>query len=319
MVLHILLLILKIIGIVLAAILGILVLLLCILFFVPLRYKAEGSVDGDIKSLSAKLKFHWFLHLLSGEVIYEKGELFWKVRILLKRMTGEAEDVKEEAEEAVEDITEEAVEEALPDVTENEKVKPEISAKPENGSKEKPEKKFEEKKDGKTEENSSKSQTQEKQKKKSIWEKAYEKVISIYNKIKYTFKKICDNIKVFIERKDTCMDFLTDEVHKTAFVKVKNEVFRLLKHLTPKKLMYRVRFGCADPYMTGKILAYLSMLYPFIGNKGTITPEFEEEVYEGEVSVKGHIRVIHFIRLLWNIFWNKETRVTWKHIKNFKF
>ncbi len=42
--LHILLLILKIIGIIIAAILGILVLLIGIVLFVPVRYEAKGEI-----------------------------------------------------------------------------------------------------------------------------------------------------------------------------------------------------------------------------------------------------------------------------------
>ena len=44
--LHILLFVLKIIGIIITAILGILVLLLCIVLFVPYRYEIKGRSEG---------------------------------------------------------------------------------------------------------------------------------------------------------------------------------------------------------------------------------------------------------------------------------
>lgn len=302
--LHILLLILKIIGIVLAAILGLLVLLLCILFFIPLRYRAEALTDGGIKNISAKLRFHWFLHLLSGEVIYEKGKLLWKMRIFWKRMS----DEDEESEEKSKVVAEETVKDATSGETQKKETIASKSS-PEEKSKAVPEadEKYEE------------TRTENKKEKKSVLKKIYEKLISLYKKIKYTIKKIYGNIKVLLERKEKCIEFLTDEVHRSAFAKTKKEVFRLIKSLKPKKLKYRIHFGCEDPYVTGQILAYLSMIYPFIGDNGTITPEFDEEILEGDLMIKGHIRIIHFIRILWNLLLDKQVRVTVKHIKNFKF
>ena len=49
MVLHILLIILKIIGIIIAVLLGLILLLLVILLCVPVRYRMEASMPGEIK------------------------------------------------------------------------------------------------------------------------------------------------------------------------------------------------------------------------------------------------------------------------------
>ena len=50
---HILLLILKMIGVIIAVILGILVLLVCIVLFVPIRYKVGAACDGTISGVKA--------------------------------------------------------------------------------------------------------------------------------------------------------------------------------------------------------------------------------------------------------------------------
>ena len=83
--LHILLTILKIIGIILLAILGLLILLLCIVFFVPLRYVINAETKGDFASTNVKIQFYWFLHLVSGQVTYLEEEIDYKNGILFER------------------------------------------------------------------------------------------------------------------------------------------------------------------------------------------------------------------------------------------
>lgn len=66
--------ILKIIGILLAAILGIAVLLICIVLFVPVRYRIEAESAGTFESIDAHARFSWLLHLFSGYFKYQNGE-----------------------------------------------------------------------------------------------------------------------------------------------------------------------------------------------------------------------------------------------------
>ena len=59
---HILLMILKIIGIILLVILGLLLFVLLVVLFVPVRYKLEGAWHGKPEGV---LRAGWFLHILS--------------------------------------------------------------------------------------------------------------------------------------------------------------------------------------------------------------------------------------------------------------
>ena len=49
------------------------------------------------------------------------------------------------------------------------------------------------------------------------------KIEQITEKIKCTYHKFCDKINEITEKKDKISDFLTDETHKNAFLKLKNE------------------------------------------------------------------------------------------------
>ena len=87
--LHILLMFLKIIGIILLAILGLLLFSVCIVTFVPVKYRGNASVSGDTDSLKVEARFSWLFHLIYGYVMYEDKKIDWLVRIAWKRVNKE--------------------------------------------------------------------------------------------------------------------------------------------------------------------------------------------------------------------------------------
>ena len=89
MVLHILLIILKIIGIIIAVIIGLLLLLLVTFLCVPVRYRIDVSMPGEIKESSAYGRVTWFLRLIRIDVSFEEQELKWRVRIAWKSFGSE--------------------------------------------------------------------------------------------------------------------------------------------------------------------------------------------------------------------------------------
>ncbi|MDD3404637.1 MAG: DUF2953 domain-containing protein [Hespellia sp.] len=304
MMLHVLLLILKIIGILILVILGLFVLLLAIVLLVPLRYKVTGSGAGDLKSLQGKVTFSWLLHLVSGYAGYQDQKLDWNVRIAWKWLGGEEETAPEpEPELALETKSEP---ESEPAVDPEPVMKPEPVTEPEPAMDPEP---------AVTAQESEPSVRKEQPKKASI----VSKVKAFFEKIKYTFRKIYDNIKALMETKDRLEEFVTDEVHQAALSRAIKELKRLLGFLKPKKFSLQAHLGFKDPSVTGKVLAGLSMIYPFAGkNQLCVQPEFEEEIYEGNLMIRGHVRVVYVIIIAWNLFWDKNIRMTYKHIKNFK-
>lgn len=125
---------------------------------------------------------------------------------------------------------------------------------------------------------------------------------SLLQKIKYTYQTMCDKIKVLLEKKEKLTEFLAEPIHKAAWGRLKKELFRILRLLRPRKFTGAVRFGLEDPYDTGRILAVLSMLYPFYGEHIDIYPDFEYRILEGHLLIKGRIRGIYAVIVLWNLF-----------------
>ncbi|MFR6716001.1 MAG: hypothetical protein ACLUTE_09335 [Dorea longicatena] len=89
MVLHILLIILKIIGIIIAVLLGLILLLLVILLCVPVRYRMEASMPGEIKESTVRGRVTWLLRLIRIDASFEEQELKWRVRIAWKSFESE--------------------------------------------------------------------------------------------------------------------------------------------------------------------------------------------------------------------------------------
>lgn len=321
--LHILLLVLKIIGIIIAVILGILVLLILIILLVPVRYQGETAADGTWKGISAKIKVHWFFHLIAFSAEYKDEAFFWRFRIAWKKMGTDSEDGQESA---VEEKTEVRQEPAVEEQAEY-KEKEEVSA-DEAGTEDRLEK--EEKTDTKTEENVERFlQKPEKNEEESqippadeetpfLFEKIAGRLRAFFQKIKYTFQRLCGKIKTLSEKKEKVKEFLTDEVHRRAFQKTKTEFSRLMRRIRPKKLKGTVHYGFEDPYHTGQVLAALGVVYPWLGEAVSVYPDFEKRILQGDLYVKGTVRALYVVLLIWKLVWCKDVRTTYHHIRSFE-
>lgn len=290
--LHILFLILKIIGILLLVILGLLILLLSIVLFVPIRYQVYAEVPEDKDKICAEVRVSWLLKIVKAVVNYREKQLEWNVKIFWKKWTADAKSEeptqKKEQEEIATTVLNEIVEDIENDIDE---IADDVQ------------------KDAEEENEEIETSVPEEQPKKKK---------KVFEKIKYTIRSICDKIKGYLEIKDKIVEFLKDEIHQRAFLKLKKEVIWLLKHLFPKKIHGSLKYGTGDPYMTGKILAGLSIAYPFYGEQFEVEPDFMNAVLEGKISVQGKLRMITFVIPLWRLVWDKNIRKLYKDIKNWK-
>ncbi len=138
------------------------------------------------------------------------------------------------------------------------------------------------------------------------------------DKIKCTIQKICDKIKEIWKIKERFKELLSDETHRATLKVVKKELFYLIKHYRPRKMKGYVRYGFEDPYHTGLVLAVLSWFYPFFGTKLEIIPEFDQQVIEGKLSVKGYIRGIHLLKTAIRLLFDKNTKQTYEYLMQLK-
>lgn len=298
--LHILLMILKIIGIIIAIVVGIVFLAIIILTVAPFKYKLDAKCEGTLETLEVKIRYSWLYHLISGWVVYHEKETSWHLRAAWKKfpeISGESGQAENDGQHEKKEQTE--------DVGQTDNVgnpKENVKFEPSNIEKEETMRKIPEKpKEKRTGEQNGSG-----------------RIEGFFRKIQYTFQKICDRIKTIKEKKDKILAFLEHEIHREASKKLKIELLRLLRFLKPKKIRGRIHFGYEDPCNTGTTLAWLSVCYPFYGEYLILEPDFHEKVLEGELHIKGKIRGIHAVIICFNLFRSKEIRTTYQHIREFK-
>lgn len=137
-----------------------------------------------------------------------------------------------------------------------------------------------------------------------------DKIAAFLKKIKYTFDRMCDKIKILLEKKEILEEFLASDVHQSAFGKCLSELKKMLLRLRPRHIEGKFRFGFEDPSLTGKVLAGLSLLFPYWGEHIRCFPDFEEKVLEGRLSVSGSLRLLPAAAMGWNLLWNRNVRRT---------
>ena len=287
--------ILKWLGILLLVLLGLVLTVLLAVLFVPIRYEAEGSFRGE---LLAKGQISWLWRLFSIQAVYdgdtEVSLRIFGVKLGRKKETAERTE-KTETPDSVVTGSGKRPEEEMPLYESRPKAEAPASEKhqgTEEGIKEKvPAAGTKNAKNG--------------QKKKRVRQ-------SLFQKIKVTFQRICGKLKTAEERWQKLMEFLEKEENKNTFRLLKRQVIRFFKHVLPGKVSGTVRFGFEDPYTTGRILTYISPFYGWYGRTIQVIPVFDEQVLDGELSLKGRIRIATLLFIGFQVWRDKNFRTLLK-------
>lgn len=300
--LHIVLLILKIIGIILGVLLGVVLLCLCLALFVPVRYKVEARREKDAMPVEVRAKVTWLLHLLNIRLIYsEKLQLrariflFTVLKLPKEEKTGTASHKKrkkrkEKAETSDAVLHRESKEEPVVTHHENERKEADKTLQEEAPAK-----------DGK--------------KGKFSIKKLLLKIYRFFQNIWYTIIGICDRIKKIWENIEYYVDVLQSEPFKQSFALCKEELASIFSYIKPRRLQADLVIGMDDPAATAKILSYYGMLYPVIGNHVTISPDFDEKRIEGTALIQGKIRLFTFLKAVVRIYFSKDIKRLLKLLK----
>lgn len=348
--LHVLLLILKIIGWILLGIIGLLLLLVMLILFCPIRYQADISYQGG-KTLQAKAKVRYLI--LSVWVLYdqsrEKDKLKQEIRLLWFRL---GKKKAEEAEREVEHLADEGFDDAWDDIdvdedddaiceklvkrkdsienssqkiiSESEKTDesdgtiteiPTIPLPETDINEDDIETKTEEAPEHEIFDLDEPDDLPEEEKKQSgrlkiLCRKVWEKIKKVWTfVINHTPGKVAERVTDKIEKKTATAKKKIRRLQKfwnlSCTVKtreyLKKYIPRTFKHILPRKVKGYVHYGMDEPYKTGQVTGYLSLL-PFVYQKGlSMQPDFEQKVLELDVKLKGRIRLGYLLRIVLNI------------------
>lgn len=274
--------ILKWIGILIGAVLGSCLLLAVLVVFVPVRYRVRGS---SRKEITYSFKFSWLLSILS----VKKKEHSDRIRLCLfgipiRCLAG---GDKEKKKATKKNRTEQS---------------PAHKSQAAGDRKEKAECRQEKKKSSQKSVQTPES-GQKQRKGKRCWK--VRKGKKQKKKKTFSFRKVSSIIS-FVKQ-----DW---DVVKRLFGVLKE----LIRYLSPTKVRGEAVIGTGDPASTGLVFGGLSLFPVFYQEGVQITPDFEEKRFEAEGTMKGRLRLIYFLRLLFRLYKDSELKRLWKHVNQVK-
>lgn len=281
--LHIILFILKILGLLVLIVLGLVLTVALLILLVPVRYQAEGSYDGKVKG---KARITWLLHILSVTAQYEE-DLIVRIRIFGFRK-GKPKKMDSELKEA-EDIMVQAMEIMEPEpIREAQEVKDEIHDRVKEEPKNLPPPR---------EELRNLTPPKEESKKKKgfrdmgVFKKLKKKVLMAFTKLKFFFLRICDTLRTIKDKKDEIYAWISNKENQKTGKLLFRQVKRLIRHILPRRGKGNITFGFDDPYLTGQVLTYASVIYPLCHKHLNLYPVFDQTVFMVEGTFRGRIRL----------------------------
>lgn len=322
---HILFMILKALGILLLVLLFLVLLIVCTVLFLPFCYRAQVLKEEEgFACVKASGRVSWLFGAVALTASYEEQKpeaqilLFgasletWKWR-LKKIRRGEASvprTEENETENALE--AEKTAEQKAPDQKEKQQ---KVTA-----QKEQPE------------------QEQEPDApKKSILERFFgrieylpEKLLNLASRLLQTafrllelpfrlLEKLEQKIQAGrrLKRKwESVKKFFRSKMFREALLHAKKEVLYFLKKAAPKKVTGTVRFGFNDPALTGETLGILGMIYGKLPKDLSIQPDFEQEILQGDVRMKGSFQAVTAAGIALRLFRDQNLRKTIRHFKH---
>ena len=319
--LHILLWIVRIAGILLGTVLGLIVLALLLILLVPVRYDAEGKKKE--KSLAARARASWLLRLVRVQAVYRDGETrvtiflfgrpFKKMRFGTRKVPDGAPAAKAgdkpaakpaapkteskppavKTENKPQAAKTESKQEAKPAAAKPQAAKPASSAaapkteskppapKPKDKPKEKP---------------------KEKPPKKEREEGIFAKLLRNVHRIPEMLTDIISAAAgTWPEGADRAAEKI-DDIRKKAdpwitpqmrglYRKVLRYLLRIWRHYRPRTLKGWLRFGAGAPDLTGQLTGLGYRLIPQAGGDYSLEPDFSQKILETDSALSGHIRL----------------------------
>ena len=315
--------ILKVIGLVLLFLLLLILLLLGLVLLTPIRYAGAGHKGEKKKDYAARVDVSWFLHLVQLHAGLTPAGLACDLRILwFHPMDSRPPDTpptngsdenssqseeKPSTEGSAAHASDETLSRGEEAVSSDEAVvhsSDEASARSEETTA--PDDTVVKDSDEAPSENEEHTPPDETDQEKET--KSPSPAAEAPKKKKRKKSSFADRIKRICEKASSLREAVEDEENQKAFHLLISRVKYLLHHLRFRKFEGRLKFGFDDPAMMGRILGMLSLFYPLYGESFTLTPVFDHTVFEGEIALKGHVRLIHILIAAIQLMMNKKIR-----------
>lgn len=317
----ILLTVLKMIGITILIILGLILFILLLALFVPVRYRGNGSYQNGF---TAKLRASWLLHMISIRGVYQNEQPFCvNLKIfgitIYDNLRADSKKAKHKKAKSTKNKTESAGEIQ--------------AASLENHSSEDMFSKDDSLGEAQSEDLCKDTPTgtrkpaandlpdesvNDRNKKLGIVQKIKNiltKFVNFFKNIKFTFDKVCDTIMKIKDNINYYLKVLQSDSTKRALSLCQKQFMYILRKILPQKYRVNLHLGFDDPAVMGEVLAVWGMLYPLHQGNIDIQPEFEQTVMEGDFSFQGHVSAFVFVRAACILFFDKDIKRLFKHLR----
>ena len=132
--------------------------------------------------------------------------------------------------------------------------------------------------------------------------KTTDRLYGFFTRIRYTVRKICDKIKNILENIAFYKNLWNDPDTQGLLKHAGKRLGHIWKRLRPRKLTVNATVGTGSPDTTGYLYGIYGMVLPKLGKGICITPDFEQTILEGDFKASGHFTaacvLFHSARLL---------------------
>lgn len=306
--LKVLLCILKIIGIVLLVVVGIVLLILCLLLFVPIRYRVHASFYGKPR-VSAHVTYLLRLLHVNFELDGKESEL--KIKLFGHNISdGKKTDDKKTADSPGQnDSTVKEEHDAVKageavkscEVNTPTKSKKTIEAEASSGHKERKESGISHAGKSRKADKSNNSGKPE-----SLHDKKSDKKTEVSGSDSDGIIDKVKSIVSLIKENRGVIDF------------VMRQLKLLFKHIMPGSHTISIKLGLDDPALLGEIVGGIAVFRAMTGIVINITPVWDDKIFEAELDFKGRIILGRVLYIAARVYFNKEVKKIIKTIKNSK-
>ena len=306
----------------LLVLLGLVILLIALVLFVPIRMKLTANKGIPKEEYDCNLKVNWLLHFISIKVMYSNAGLVKSFKILGIDILALKERIANRREAARKKRLAKA---KIPEKNKKKKEKKNISScvleeyNEATGKIEATDTTI--KPDGKKVDSADNSENSDIDD--IVYKNVFEKVKSFVSTVVEFILNIKDKllgikdklIHIYNNASYYYNVFFEDRHNRNAMDSCKTELVRILKAVRPRKVKGYINVGFDDPAATGQALAIMAVIYPFLGEGIIVEPDFDNEVFKGDILIKSRLYLITLLVVGFKIYFNKEIKRFFRMVK----
>ncbi len=317
--LHILLMLLRILLIIIGVVVALILIALLLVLFCPFRYSASGNTSP---SLEGTLKLTWLFHGVTVTLGYRNRATDFQIRIfgvsyqrylgLFKRMRERFSRGQQKNQSRTPPVSGSGSKTPPPGKPKPQQPPPEELP---GGAPVKEE------------------EQQEEQQKPSRIRSILHRISSVFQKLSQNVRRVLDRIRKLRERvvhtfqrishtlhnlrafMDRWRRFFEDEKVQAGIATAWQDLKKLLKHVSPRKIKGTIRFGFENPATTGEVLAVIGVTCPIHKNVLTVIPDFENQVFEGDLLIKGRVYLFVVLYRALHLYMDKNFKYLMSRVR----